>query len=266
MRRTRKINYLSNKELLHHLNESKKSYCYFIDPKYGDYSIIINDLSEINDEIIDRAKYNRATQLNDNMYRAKIAQGLTHKKAVDSLENDYLSKDDIPLEDLVFRVMTFDHVPDEVQTIQKTLLNRIKFPPFKHYAYVNGELKEVGRSHWVNGLDNGHFSIDQGKISDKLTRAVMLLTERYSRKPSFKNYSYLDEMISQALLQLSVVMLQFDESKSNNPFAWYTQTIDRSFIKILKSEKKMRNIRDEIMITNGYDASYAGQIEAEENQ
>lgn len=265
MRRTKRINYLSNKELLHHLNESKKSYCYFIDDKYSDYSIIIDDLNNIDDETIEKAKHNRATKLNDDFYRNRINEGLTHKKAIELLEQNYVKNEDIPVEDLVFRVMTFDHVPEDIKEIQKTLLNRIKFPPFKHYAYVNNELKEVGRSHWEGGLNNGHFTIENGKISNHLVNAIMLLTERYSKKASFRNYSYLEEMIGQALLQLSVVMLQFDEAKSNNPFAWYTQTIDRSFIKILKSEKKMRNIKDEIMMTSGYNASYGGQLDMEDN-
>jgi hypothetical protein len=84
------------------------------------------------------------------------------------LENEH-KPEDFSVNDLVFRQMTFDHVPQEVIDIgQKTLLNRIKFPPFKHYAYVDGEIKEVGRSHWVDGLDNGYFSCDHGVVSKTL--------------------------------------------------------------------------------------------------
>ena len=42
--------------------------------------------------------------------------------------------------------------------------------------------------------------------------------------------TYNDEMRSQALLQLSQIGLQFDESKSQNPFAYYTAEIGRAHV------------------------------------
>ncbi len=54
-------------------------------------------------------------------------------------------------------------------------------------------------------------------------------------------------MQSQALLQLSQIGLQFDESKSDNPFAYYTAAITNSFTRILNIEKKNQNIRDDLL-------------------
>jgi hypothetical protein len=75
--------------------------------------------------------------------------------------------------------------------------------------------------------------------------------------------TYIDEMKCQALLQLSQVGLQFDESRSDtpNPFAYYTQTITNSFMRILNIEKKNQNIRDDILIMNGANPSYTRQTE-----
>jgi hypothetical protein len=71
--------------------------------------------------------------------------------------------------------------------------------------------------------------------------------------------SYNEEMRGQALLQLSQIGLQFDESKSSNPFAYYTAAITNSFTRILNIEKKNHNIRDDILEMNGLNPSWSRQ-------
>ncbi len=246
--RTRtKINYLSNAELLHEINESKKSYTSFLDEKYGDYTVIVDDLSEITPELIDNAYIEKANQLNNKMIRNMIIEGYNKQQIDEYFDNNKILPEHIKKEDLVFRVLTFEHIPAEVQVVKKNLLNRIKFNPFKHYAFINDELKEVGRSHWIGGFDNGHFSIEHGKVTNALANALIQMVNRYGTKANFSGYSYLDEMRAQGLLQLSTIALQFNESKGDNPFSYYTTTIHTSFLKVLKNEKKQRNIRDQIM-------------------
>ena len=63
-------------------------------------------------------------------------------------------------------------------------------------------------------------------------------------------------MRSQALLQLSQIGLQFDESKSQNPFAYYTAAITNSFTRVLNIEKRNQNIRDDILEMNDFTPSY----------
>ena len=63
--------------------------------------------------------------------------------------------------------------------------------------------------------------------------------------------TYIDEMRGQAILQLSQIGLQFDESKSENPFAYYTAAVTNSFTRVLNIEKKNQNIRDDMLEQNG---------------
>jgi hypothetical protein len=58
---------------------------------------------------------------------------------------------------------------------------------------------------------------------------------------------------------LSQIGLQFDESKSQNPFAYYTAAITNSFTRVLNIEKKMQNIRDDILEMNGLNPSWTRQ-------
>jgi len=92
-----------------------------------------------------------------------------------------------------------------------------------------------------------------------LAHMFMKLCERYATRSNWRGYTYNDEMRSQALLQLSQIGLQFDESKSQNPFAYYTAAITNSFTRVLNIEKRNQNLRDDILEMNGLTPSYTRQ-------
>jgi hypothetical protein len=92
-----------------------------------------------------------------------------------------------------------------------------------------------------------------------LAMMFMKLCERYATRSNWRGYTYNDEMKSQALLQLSQIGLQFDESKSQNPFAYYTAAITNSFTRVLNIEKRNQNLRDDILEINGFNPSYTRQ-------
>jgi len=92
------------------------------------------------------------------------------------------------------------------------------------------------------------------------------LVERYSMRSNWRGYTYVDDMRGQALLQLSQIGLQFDESKSQNPFAYYTAAITNSFTRILNVEKRNQNIRDDILQQAGAMPSFTRQFKDLEEQ
>jgi hypothetical protein len=89
------------------------------------------------------------------------------------------------------------------------------------------------------------------------------LCERYATRGNVRGYTYNDEMKGQAILQLTQIGLQFDESKSDNPFAYFTAAVTNSFVRVINIEKKMQNIRDDILEMNGMSPSYTRVINAE---
>ena len=136
------------------------------------------------------------------------------------------------------------------------------FPPFQHFKLDDDDVAVcVGKSHWEGGLENGNFSKAHGRTTNKLARMYMKLCERYGTRSNWRGYTYNDEMRSQALLQLTQIGLQFDESKSENPFAYYTAAITNSFTRVLNLEKKNQSIRDDILENAGLNPSYTRQTE-----
>ena len=269
-----RVNYLNNRDLLKQIHLSKNTYCSYRDPATDhQYDIILPSLDRINQRTVAEARRNRADRLKretgvvqnekkipntDLVFRItcwehipwapkKVPKATTKKKKLqDILELDELVED--PLEDLV----------DEV-VLDPTHV-RVNFPPFYHYRIT--EEKEpylVGKSHWRGDLVAGEYSRDHGTMTPELARMFLKLCERYATRSNWRGYTYNEEMRGQALLQLSQIGLQFDESKSQNPFAYYTAAITNSFTRILNIEKKMQNIRDDILEMNGLNPSWTRQ-------
>lgn len=255
-----KIKYLTNKDLLREIHLSKNTYCSFSKPEYSDYDLIVPNLEKINIRTIAEAKRNRASRLGKLAYQTAVAGD--KKASAKDFEIDYKK---IPKSDIVFRVMTFEHVP-LAPGRKKTLKNtadsheKVNFPPFQHWKFDdNDNLICVGKSHWKGGIKTGKFSKEHGQMTNNLARMFLKLCERYATRGNVRGYTYNDEMRGQAILQLTQIGLQFDESKSDNPFAYYTAAVTNSFVRIINIEKRNQNIRDDILEMNGMNPSWTRQ-------
>ena len=268
----KKQKYLNNKDMLKEIHKSKLTFCSVIDDEFSRFDVIVEDIKDVNNpEIIQQAKENRAAQLSMQAYEKAFNEWYDgeRKSSQKPKQVTYkLDPDTIDEKSLIFRVMTFEHVPLEPgrKSKPKTVADhhsKCNFPPFKHYAYFNGELKECVRSHWEGGLDNGHFNTQHGAITNNLAKMYIKLCERYSMRSNWRGYTYVDEMRSHALLQLSQIGLQFNELKSQNPFAYYTAAVTNSFTRVLNLEKRNQNIRDDLLQEAGQMPSWTRQIEHE---
>lgn len=272
---TPKVNYLNNRDLLKEIHLSKNTYCAYRDRAADhQYDIILSSVSKINQRTIAEARRNRAMRLTK-----ETGQEVNEKK--------------IPNTDLVFRVMTWEHIPRAPKKVPKSATKkkkiedilgfeelppedpladlidepvldtthvRVNFPPFFHYRVTDHKVPYiVGKSHWQGDVDAGEYNRDHGNMTRKLAQMFMKLCERYATRSNWRGYTYNEEMRGQALLQLSQIGLQFDESKSSNPFAYYTAAITNSFTRVLNIEKKMQNIRDDILEMNGLNPSWTRQ-------
>ena len=260
----KRINYLNNKDILAEIHKSKNTFCSYTADEYHQYDIILPSLDKVNIRTVAEAKRNQAKRLQQKAFEQAKEQGQKVKLA--EFEIDYKK---INKQDLVFRIMTFDHIPDEPgrkknpKTVADTKV-KLNFPPFQHYKFdENDELVCVGKSHWEGGMENGFFNLKHGQATNKLALMWMKLCDRYATRGNVRGYTYNDEMRGQAILQLTQIGLQFDESKSNNPFAYYTAAVTNSFVRVINIEKRNQNIRDDILEMNDMNPSYTRQHQGE---
>ena len=270
-----RVNYLNNRDILKEIHASKNTYCWYRDRDLDhQYDLILPTVDKINQRTIVEARKNRADRI-----KRETGQVIDQKKIANT--------------DLVFRITMWDHIPmapkkitkaeakkrkleeildlDDVteddplaDLVDEPVLDmnhvRLNFPPFEHYRLNEDKTTfMVGRSHWKGDLATGEFCRDHGSMTRKLAMMFMKLCERYATRSNWRGYTYNEEMRGQALLQLSQIGLQFDESKSQNPFAYYTAAITNSFTRILNIEKKNQNIRDDILEINGLNPSWTRQ-------
>ena len=283
------VNYLNNKDILKEIHESKNAYCYFTKPEYHRYDFIVDMPQSSMEDSLEYAFKPESIQQARETYalRMDAEQGST-KGTFDPLS--------VPITDLVFRVMTWDHVPVAPKVPRKTVKKKtakdifefdepdpdeifadledvttkaevddmvhvkVNVPPFQHYKIdKNNTFYCVGKSHWKGDLESGIFSKDHGQVTNKLARMYIMMCEKYAMKYNWRGYTYNDEMRNSAILQLTYVGLRFNEAKSANPFAYYTAAITNSFCRVLNTEKRNQNIRDDILEINGLNPSWTRQ-------
>jgi hypothetical protein len=269
---TPRVNYLNNRDILKEIHASKNTYCWYRDRELDhQYDIILPGIEKINQRTVAEARRNRADRI-----KRETGTAVDPKKIANT--------------DLVFRITAWGHIPkapkkvtkaeakkrkfediieiedslDDIVAVEEPVLDlnhvRLNFPPFEHYRIDEDKTPYiVGRSHWQGDLTTGEFCRDHGNMTRKLATMFMKLCERYATRSNWRGYTYNEEMRGQALLQLSQIGLQFDESKSQNPFAYYTAAITNSFTRILNIEKKNQNIRDDILEMNGLNPSWTRQ-------
>ena len=257
----KRVKYLNNRDLLAQIHASKNTYCSYVTQDDARYDLIIPNIKKINANAIALARKARSKRLTQEAWEQAKNKGLKKIKL-----SDYtVSTRKIPKTDLVFRIMTYEHIPLDAARKKNPKQTsdhhtKVNFPAFHHYRIdEKGKTKCVGKSHWVGGMSNGYFSCTHGKITNSLAMMFMKLCERYGTRANWRGYTYNDEMQSQALMQLSQIGLQFDESKSENPFAYYTAAITNSFTRILNLEKKNQAIRDDLLEQNDMVPSFTRQ-------
>lgn len=272
----KKVIYLNNRDILKQIHLSKNTYCSYIDPiNDHQYDIILPTVEKINQRTVAEARRNRSDRI-----KKETGVVIDPKK--------------IPNTDLVFRITCWEHIPMAPKKIPKSATTkkkklddlfeldlveedpiidlpveaalddakhiRLPFPPFYHYRLDDKKQPFlVGKSHWIGDLEKGEFSKDHGAVTRTLATMYMKLCERYATRSNWRGYTYNEEMRGAALVQLSQIGLRFDESKSQNPFAYYTAAITNSFTHVLNSEKKSQNIRDDMLEMNGLNPSWTRQ-------
>ena len=155
------IKYITNRELLAEIQRSKATFCHFTSPEYATYDCVVTNIEVLTPEFIAAALHTKQARL------AKLQMA-----------------DPITVADVVFRVMSDMHLPEETDEKRRKKsksggwIPRTNFPPFQHFVLVDDLLVEVGRSHWKGDLETGAFSSSHGKMTNRLATMFLMLVEQ----------------------------------------------------------------------------------------
>ena len=69
------------------------------------------------------------------------------------------------------------------------------------------------------------------------------IANNLAKKPNFANYIFKEEMVSDGIENCIMYTTNFDEKKSRNPFAFFTQVIYYAFLRRIQKEKKQLYVK-----------------------
>lgn len=102
------------------------------------------------------------------------------------------------------------------------------------------------------------------RIPEYIGECFYKIATRLSTKYKYVNYTFRDEMIADAIENCVAAIHNFDPSKSNNPFAYFTQIIGNAFIRRIMKEKKQTYVKYKYMQKMMADGTLASQQEVDE--
>jgi hypothetical protein len=103
-----KVNYLNNRDILKEIHLSKNTYCSFLDRTTDhQFDMILPSVDKINQKTVAEARRNRADR-----HKRETGEVIDPKK--------------IPNTEVVFRVMTWEHIPMAPKKVPKTAAQKEK--------------------------------------------------------------------------------------------------------------------------------------------
>ena len=131
--------YLRNKDILEEIHKSKNSYSSYLTSTDKDYDIILPNIEKINIRSVAQAKRNRAVKIAKENHAIAVEEN-TNKKKKPRLIDFQVNWKKIAKSDLVFRIMSFEHIPLQHGRVKtpKSIADhyeKLPFPPYQHFRF-----------------------------------------------------------------------------------------------------------------------------------
>ena len=112
---------------------------------------------------------------------------------------------------------------------------------------------------WKKALyKNREQGIDERPIiPEYIGECIWKIAFRYATKPNWRN-SYNEDMVGDAVEECIKYLDRFDETKSKNPFSYFTQIVYYSFLRKISSEKKQLYIKYKVILNSEIDDFFEG--------
>lgn len=101
------------------------------------------------------------------------------------------------------------------------------------------------------------------RIPEYIGRCILDISTNLARRPNFNGYTYKEEMIADGYEHCIRYFYNFDPTKSNNPFAYFTKIIYYAFLRRLETEKKQSKVKSGMIINSGLFGMLVAQQEGD---
>ena len=95
--------------------------------------------------------------------------------------------------------------------------------------------------------------LEKPPVTDYIGECFLKIAIHLSYRPNFINYTFRDDMISDGIENCLQYLDNFNPTKSNNPFAYFTQIIYYAFVRRIQKEKKQTIIKQKLIHENNLD-------------
>jgi hypothetical protein len=85
---------------------------------------------------------------------------------------------------------------------------------------------------------------DKPRVPEYLGECIIKIATHLAYKANFINYSFRDEMVSDAIENCLTYIGNFDPEKSKNPFAYFTQISYFAFVRRIQKEKRVQQTKN----------------------
>ena len=85
------------------------------------------------------------------------------------------------------------------------------------------------------------------RVTNYIGECFLKIANGLSHKPNFMNYTFREDMVSDGIENCLQYIHNFNPSKSNNPFAYFTQIIYYAFIRRIQREKKQTHDKNKLI-------------------
>jgi DNA-directed RNA polymerase specialized sigma24 family protein len=117
----------------------------------------------------------------------------------------------------------------------------------KVFYVSNKELFAAYMAWYAKIAEAKEAGLEEPPLPNYIAECMMKICRRLSYRPNFANYSYRDEMISDAIENCVKKAQKFNPEKSDNPFSYITTIAYHTFVNRITTEKKQAAIKGRLI-------------------
>lgn len=91
------------------------------------------------------------------------------------------------------------------------------------------------------------------RVSEYIGECIIRIAENLAHRPSFAQYTFHDEMISDAIENCFIYIDNFDPAKSKYPFGYFTQISYYAFVRRIQKEARQQGMKHKFVLASNID-------------